>query len=285
MNFFANLFFLIPLDILIEYVVIWLVRKVIFNEEQLLRAYEANKTNEITDLSFVWDIFNIENGKIYYVNGYVASVVQLEHGYVYDRPEMHSDIHRECIQRAVGSLTKKGYWFRYYNREIKETNLQPIYKTEKLIENDRGSTFYALETDILNHIKSISGMIATTELETYLIIAPDMYTMQAIDAATEEFLTNMKGGLFTFMNRLTTDEIYTFICKFYDLQSIDVNKIMRQKYRYTAIDVLHVKNIIYDDSYTEEVEVEEEADDSALDEYEQMLNSLTNMETQEDDYL
>lgn len=280
-NFFANGFILVAFDIAALYFILWILRKFVFKEDQLLRAYEATKTNEVSDLSLMWDIFNIENNRICFVNGYVATVVRLQHGYVYDRPERHTEMHRECIKNAIAFLNRKGYWFRYYNREVKETNLEPLYKTERLLEQDKGTDFYNLETDIINHVKKLCTSIASTELELYMIIAPDIYTIQDIDIATEEFMSHLKGSLFTFSKRLDTDELYKFMCDYYDLQSIDVDKILKQKYRDTTINVVNVVDVVMEEPVESDVEEQSEEVDEVFLEYQRMLEESQNK--QEDD--
>ncbi len=273
LTWMAHPIVLVSLDIALLYFTLWLVRKFIFKENELLKAYENNKHNEIADLSFLWDIFNIEDGKIYYLNGYVARVVQFKHGYVYDRPSMHEDIHRKSVQNAIASLARKGYIFKFYNREVKDSNLEPLYVTKQRISGEAGSPQFNLITDILNHTERVCSDIATIEVETFVIIAPDMYTIQGLDLATEEMIAATRSGLYSFAHKLSTNEIYDFICSLYEISSIDSDGILSRKFRNSKLEVVRELEVYR----TEEVETVDKTDyvtphdDEYMKEFEQML--------------
>lgn len=290
LTWFATPFVLIPLDIAIVYFIVWLVRKFIFKENELLRAYESNKNNEIADLSFLWDIFNIENGKIYYLNGYVAAVVQFKHGYIYDRPDMHKDIHRKTVQQAIGAIARRGYMFKYYNREVRDSNLEPLYHTKDLIAKEAGSRPFNLITDILNHVERVCTDIGTIEVETYVVIATDMYTIQGLDLAVEEMIAATRNGLFTFAERLDDDGIYNFICSLYDITSIDSDKILSRKFRDSNLQVVKQLEVMRDisgqqNTQTAKAPATVESDDY-MKQFEDMLrDSSRTSEENEGDYL
>ncbi len=291
LTWIANPLLLIVIDIALLYFTLWLVRKFVFKENELLRAYENNKNNEIADLSFLWDIFNVEDGKIYYLNGYVARVVQFRHGYVYDRPSMHEEIHRKSIQNAIASLARKGYTFKFYNREVKDSNLDPLYITKQRISREAGSYQFNLITDILNHTERVCSDIATIEVETFVIIASDMYTIQGLDLATEEMIAATRSGLYSFAKKLSTNEIYDFICSLYEISSIDSNSILSRKFRNSKLEVVRELEVYRteDDEHEARTDDTEDQNDEYMKQFEQMMafsqqSSSTNV-NDEGDYL
>lgn len=280
---YATPFFLIPLDFVITYSIIWVVRKVIFKENDLLKAYESNKINEIADLSFLWDIFNIEDNRIYYLNGYVAAVVQFKHGYIYDRPDMHKDIHRKTVQQAIGSIARRGYHFKYYNREVKDSNLEPLYKTKDMIAKEAGSRPFNLITDILNHVERVCTDIGTIEVETYVVIATDMYTIQGLDLAIEEMIAATRNGLFTFAERLDNDEIYNFICSLYDITSIDSDHILSRKFKNSNLQVVKQLEVMRDISTNQASGQQATVHAPVKDEYMEQLEAMLGNKSQDSD--
>lgn len=283
----ASPLFLIPLDLALLYFIVWLVRKFVFKEGQLLKAYRDNKNNQVSDLGFMWDIFNIEHNRIYYLNGYVGAVVQFRHGYIFDRPELHRDIHRQTIQQAIGSLAKKGYQFRFYNREVKDSNLDSLYETKRKISKNAGSDSYNLITDILNHTERVCTDIATIEVETYVVIATDMYTIQGLDVAVEEMIAATRNGLYTFAERMDDVQIYNFICNLYGITSINVDDILSRKFRDKQLQVVRELEVYRDASVpvTEQTSnYQDSQSDSAFEEYLKLIQSNTEPE-EGDDYL
>lgn len=283
----ASPLFLIPLDLALLYFILWIVRKFVFKENQLLKAYKNNKNNQVSDLGFMWDIFNIEHDRIYYLNGYVGAVVQFRHGYIFDRPELHRDIHRQSIQQAIGSLARKGYQFRFYNREVKDSNLTTLYETKRKISKNAGSDSYNLITDILNHTERVCSNIATIEVETYVVIATDMYTIQGLDVAVEEMIAATRNGLYTFAERMDDIQIYNFICNLYGTTSINVDNILSRKFRDRQLQVVRELEVYRDDSTmtTDQTSMTQDTySDSAYEEYMRMIQSdFGNVEG--DDYL
>lgn len=284
-SWFAHPLVLILVDILLVYLAILFLRKVIFKENQLLKAYESNRNNEIADLSFIWDIFSIDKDRIYYLNGYVAAIVQFKHGYIYDRPEMHVDIHRHSIQTAIGTLARKGYWIRYYNREVKDSNLEPLYLTKKGIAKESGTNAYNLITDILNHVERVCADIGTIEEETCVIIAPDMHTIQGLDIAVEEMIASTRSGLFTFAQRLNVDQIYEFICSLYGVSSIDSDSLLSKKFSDFKLQVVTELEVIRnseEESYSNETPVLAIEDDPYVQEYLAQLQALDTSSTNDE---
>lgn len=229
LTFFATGWFLVPLDIALMYILIFILRKAVFHENQLLRAYENNKSNAKTDLSFAWEVYSFSDSRIHYLNGWVAGVLQFQHGYIYDRPAEHESIHRETVQKIIRNLASQGFKITYYNREAKDSNLGPLLQTEKLLQSETG-TVRALGADIINYTKAFCSTVASTETETFLVTAPTMYTIQTLDVALEDAINQSKRGLFAFGKRLTTDEIIEFICDYYALGAVDVQSILNRKY-------------------------------------------------------
>lgn len=283
---YASLWFLVPLDIVATYILVWIFRKAIMHENMLLKVYATNKAKEVTDLGFMWDIFDIKGNKIYYINGRVGTVVDVQHGYIFDRPTNHPDLHRATIRKAMGDLENRGYLVNYYNREVKDSNLEPLYKTERLLQHERGSSVYNLGMDILNHTKAVCRNIATIEHEYFLIIAPDMYTIQSIDQAAEEFVNNLKGGLYNFIKRLSGLEILEWFCMLYGVKFIDTAKLLSNKFKYEEMRLVTVLETIHSDQTVTPGSTNRNGEDeSVLAEYEQMLAQLRGTHPEEEDII
>lgn len=283
---YGSLLFLVPLDLVVTYSLVWIFRKAVMNENMLLKVYSVNKSKEVTDLGFMWDIFDIKGSKIYYISGWVGTIVDVQHGYIFDRPENHPELHRAVIRKAIGDLEHRGYHVNYFNREVKDSNLEPLLKTEKLLQQERGSSVYNLGMDILNHTKSVCRNIATTEHEYFLIIAPDMYTIQNLDLATEEFINNLHGGLYNFITRLSGLAILDWFCSIYGVKFIDTTKLLSNRFKYEDMRLITVLETIHDDSTVTPGSTDAEGnDDSALAEYERMLAKAKGSHPEEGDII
>ena len=234
---------LIPCDILGVYFLFFIFRKVVLQEDKMMQDYKNNQILQKIDLSFCWNISNIKNGHIYYADGTEAVIVKLTHGYLLDRPPNQEDIHRENIKAAIGALTKQGFSFIYFNREVKDSNLEPLRDTESKLAEYKGEPFYAIANEIIRHTQNTCSAVANTEQEYYLILADTFETIKKLDYAADDFLNALHGGIYANLDILDDNEIWKFIASQYGLGTLDSQTIMSKKFESAQRDLVWILEV------------------------------------------
>lgn len=234
---------LIPCDLIAIYFLVFLFRKIVLREDQMVRDYKNNELLQKTDLSFCWDIFTIKNNHIYYTNGTEAVVVRLTHGYILDRPADQKNIHREIMTNALGSLAKQGFSFIYFNREIQDPNIGPLQQTEKLLAKYRNEKFYRTASAIIKHTYDVCRAGASTEQEYYLILADSIDTIKRLDFATKDFINMMQGDIYMEIAVLNNDQIWEFVAEQYGLGAIDPVTLLNKKFEDSDLQMVEILEV------------------------------------------
>lgn len=237
---------LVVIDIVVSWFLIFLLRKLVLKENQLIKQYQQHQNLQKTDLGFIWNIFSVREGHIYYCNGMQAVIVQLTHGYLLDRPADQEQVHREAVKTALGNLTKQGYKFMYLNREVKDSNLEPLMKTEHNLYQYRDTSIYETASKIIRHTFDVCDRIANTEQEYYVIFADTMDTIKKLDHAAKGFLDNLHGGIYVKMQILNDDEIWEFIAQLYGISYINTAELLSQKFEDNQLPLVKIVDVIRD---------------------------------------
>lgn len=244
------------LILLIDFVGVWflvfLLRKIVLKENQMMRQYQQHQNLQKTDLGFIWNIFNIHDGHIYYCNGMQAVVIQLTHGYLLDRPPDQEQTHRDAVNIAIGNIAKQGYKFVYLNRESKESNLEPLMRTEHQLYQYKNSSIYETASKIIQHTFNMCSSIANTEQEYYVIFADTMDTVKKLDHAAAEFLNALHGGIYVQKKVLSDDEIWAFIADLYGVSYINTAALLSQKFENNQLPLVRIIDVMRTDDYVEE---------------------------------
>lgn len=234
---------LVPLDLAGTYLIILAFRKLVLHENRLLKASAESKRLQKTDLSFMWDIFDIKDNKIYYCNGTVAVLVELEHGFLYNRPSNFTELHRDMCKLALGKLARKGFKFVYFNREVKDGNLKPLQVTERELYKVKDIPLYDVANAIIQHTKAACQLTASSEREYYLILADTADTITCLPQAATEFMHDLKDGLYMNLHLLSRQEILYFICSLYGIAYINVDHMLKTKFKDVSQSYLNVLDI------------------------------------------
>lgn len=246
-------------DLVGLYIITLIFRKVILRENEMMRNYQDSQRLQKTDISFCWDIFAIKNNRIYYCNGTQGVIVSLSHGYLLDRPSNQAELHREAIKRALGNLTKQGYSFVYFNREVQDSNLESLEETERRLSAFKGQDVYNVANDIIRYTYKVCRSVANTEQEFYLILAGDMSTIDRLSHATKEFLDSLRGSIYIRMDVLADDEIWKFISDQFGTSYIDPASLLTRKFEHNDAQFVFVEEVVH-----KKVSGAAESDDSAV---------------------
>ena len=230
-------------DIALTYFLIFLIRKIVLKEDELMRNYAYSLDLQQTDIGFCWDIFAIKEDRIFYVNGVQAKIVCLSHGYLLDRPENQETLHRDSIKNALSVLTRQGYKFLYYNREVKDSNLGSLNATERRLHKYRDYPVYQPAYDIIKHTYKACSTIATVEHEYYVILADTMETIRKLDFVTEEFLHNLHGGIYVKREVLDNAGVWDFITQLYGISYIDTSSLLSKKFEDADLHLVDIVSI------------------------------------------
>ncbi len=242
------------IDLVGVWFLVYLLRKIVLKENQMMKQYQQHQNLQKTDLGFIWNIFNIHDGHIYYCNGMQAVVIQLTHGYLLDRPADQEQIHRDAVNIAIGNMAKQGYKFVYLNRESKESNLEPLMKTEHQLYQYRNSSIYETASKIIQHTFNMCSSIANTEQEYYVIFADNMDTIKKLDHAAAEFLNALHGGIYVQKKVLNDEEVWAFIADLYGVSYINTAALLSQKFENNQLPLVRIIDVVRTDDYTEETE-------------------------------
>lgn len=235
------------IDLVGCWLIVLFLRKVVLRENQMIQQYQQHQNLQKTDLGFIWNIFSIRNGHIYYCNGMQAVVIRLTHGYLLDRPADQEEVHRESINAALGNLTKQGFKFIYLNREVKDSNLEPLMQTERQLYKYRDTNIYETASKIIKHTFDVCDQIANTEQEFYVIYADNMETIKNLDHAAKEFLNFLHGGIYVQMSVLTDIEIWQFIADIYGISYINTSELLLQKFQDNQLQMVRILDVRRDD--------------------------------------
>lgn len=242
---------LIVIDIVGSWFIIFLMRKIVLKENQMIKQYQQFQNLQKSDLGFIWNIFSVRDGHIYYCNGMQAVVIQLTHGYLLDRPADQEQTHRDAIKTALGNLTKQGFKFMYLNREVKDSNLEPLMKTEHDLYQYKDTSVYNVANQIIRHTFVVCDRIANTEQEYYVIFADTMDTVKRLDHAAREFIDNLHGGIYVKMQILADDAIWEFIANMYGISYINTAELLSQKFEDNQLPLVKIIDVVRD---TDEVQ-------------------------------
>lgn len=246
------LWILIGIDIVGTWFIIFLLRKIVLKENQMIKQYQQHQNLQKTDLGFIWNIFSVRDGHIYYCNGMQALVVQLTHGYLLDRPADQEQIHRDAVKAALGNLTKQGYKFIYLNREVKDSNLEPLMRTEHNLYQFKDTSIYETASKIIRHTFDVCDRIANTEQEYYVIFADSMDTVKRLDHTAKEFLDYLRGGIYVKMKVLDDAEIWEFIAQLYGISYINTAELLSQKFEDNQLPLVKIVDVMRDDDEQQE---------------------------------
>lgn len=235
------------IDLVGCWLIILFLRKVVLRENQMMQQYQQHQNLQKTDLGFIWNIFSIRNGHIYYCNGMQAVIIKLTHGYLLDRPADQEEVHRESINAALGNLTKQGFKFIYLNREVKDSNLEPLMQTERQLFKYKDTPIYKTASQIIKHTFDVCDKIANTEQEFYVIYADNMETIRHLDHAAKEFLNILHGGIYVQMSILTDAEIWQFIADVYGISYINTSELLLQKFQDNQLQMVRILDVKRDD--------------------------------------
>ena len=247
---------LLAIDFVGCWILIFLLRKIVLQENQMIRQYQQHQNLQKTDLSFIWNIFSIRDGHIYYCNGMQAVIIQLTHGYLLDRPADQQKIHRETINTALGNLTKQGYKFMYLNREVKDSNLEPLMKTEHNLYQFKDTPIYATANEIIRHTFAVCDTIANTEFEYYVIYADNMDNIKKLDHAAKEFIDTLHGGIYVKMEVLDDSHIWGFIADLYGISYINTAALLSQKFEDNQLPLVKIVDVMRSDDNTSQEPVQ-----------------------------
>lgn len=239
---------LLPATILTEvvaaYFTIFLIRKIVLHENKLMKNYQTNKDLQKTEIDFMWDIFAIKNSHIKYCSsGMEAVVIRLTHGYLLDRPPDQEKIHREIINTALGNLCKQGFKHIYFNREVKDPNLEPLRETQRYMIKYKDTEFYKTANHIVQHTLRVCETVANTEQEFYVIFADGMDLINRLDYAAEEFIHNLEGGVYANVEKLEDDAIWEFICSLYGLKFIDKSRLLNKMFEDNSLQLVQILEV------------------------------------------
>lgn len=240
--------FKVPIIIVIEivgtYVTVFLIRKIVIREDIVLRNYRMNQELQKTELDFMWDIFSIKDSHIRYCSsGREAVIVRLVHGYLLDRPSNQEQLHREAINNALSVLSKQGYSHIYFNREVRDPNLDPLRETQKKMFKYKNEPVFDLANQVLKHTFSLCQYTANTEQEYYVIFADSMDAIKKLDHVANEFINVLRGGTYVHANILADEEIWDFICSLYGLKFIDKSKLLSKMFSNNNVQMVQILDV------------------------------------------
>lgn len=234
----------IAADLVATYLLVYLFRQTVLNEKKMMQEHQDNQELQKTDISFCWNIYAVRDNKIYYCNGMQGLVVCLTHGYLLDRPEDQEEVHRSSVMSALGSLTKQGFSFLYFNREVQDSNLEPLRVSERRLPAFKGLPFYHYANDIIKHTYKVCSSIANTEQEYYLILAGDMDTTRRLDYVAKEFINALHGGIYVKMEVLDTPHIWQFISEQFGVSFIDPSTLLSKKFEDSNIQMVEILEVV-----------------------------------------
>lgn len=234
----------LAVDVVGCWILIFLLRKIVLHENQMIKQYQQHQNLQKTDLSFIWNIFSIREGHIYYCNGMQAVVVQLTHGYLLDRPADQEQLHRQAVNAAVGNLAKQGYKFMYLNREVKDSNLEPLMRTEHNLYQFKDTSVYETASEIIRHTFAVCDKIANTESEYYVIYADNMDSIKKLDHAAKEFIDTLHGGIYVKMEILDDAHIWKFIADLYGISYINTAALLSQKFEDNQLPLVKIVDVM-----------------------------------------
>lgn len=235
----------IVVDVIGTYIIIFVFRKLILQENKMIRAYQLNQHLQKTDISFCWDIFSIRDGHIFYCSGMQGVVVKLSHGYLLDRAPDQETMHRDLVKQALGNMTKQGYKFIYYNREIKDSNLKPLEETERRLHKYADTSIYNTANQIIKHTYKACQAIANTEVEYYIILADRMDTIKKLDHIANEFINALHGSIYVDLELLSDEGIWEFITSLFGVSYINTSALLSKKFREEEIQLVTIDKINY----------------------------------------
>ena len=257
-----QIYFIIGIDIVCTYFLIFLLRKIVLRENEMIKQYQANQNLQKTDISFCWDIYSIREGRIYYCNGTQGILVRLAHGYLLDRPPDQEKMHRELVNLALGNLAKQGYRFIYFNREVRDSNLDPLRVTERNLFKYKDTTIYGPASKIIQHTYKICQTIANTEQEYYLILADNMDAMRKLDYVAKEFIRNLHGGIYVKLDILKDEEIWDFIADLYGISYIDTSALLSKKFEDIDVQLVQVIDVSRENTKQDATPIQSTSDTS-----------------------
>ena len=233
----------VAIDVVGTYIIILLFRKIILQENKMMRAYQQNQNLHKTDISFFWDIFTIRDNKIFYCNGSLGVVICLTHGYLLVRAPNQEQIHRDLVKHALGNLAKQGYRFLYYNREVKDSNLGPLGVTEHNLYRYKDTNIYDAANKIIKHTYKVCQSIANTEQEYYVILADQMDAIKKLDHVAKEFLDALHGGIYVKAEVLDNQAIWDFISSLFGISYIDTSALLSKKFAEQKVQLVSVIDV------------------------------------------
>lgn len=183
-------------------------------------------------------------------DGRVGVIIRLKHGYIYNRPPAHEQSHREQCQEALAFLLRSGYYVSYYNREIQDSNLEPLKATKANLDAFKETEMYNDLQAIIQHITYVCSNVAFSEEEYYLIIANNQHTIEQLDKAVHHFSLTLQGSLYLECKQLDNEELMKFPMMLFGLQFINNDQLLQDKYSDLKVNCVVIEHITYDTEQT-----------------------------------
>lgn len=246
-DFLGTIPFLVLGLIAVNWFWIFLLRKWVFKEKFFIRLYHDAKEYEVTTLRKFWGIYNIDGTRLMFVDGRIGTLIGMERGYKYGRPEGFEQQHFDCVTRFLRDFLRRGYSLKYYNRSVNDANLGPLADIERNISHMKGTGIYTVETAVIRYYRMVTTTLADSEQEYYLVTCSDIDRINALDEVCEGAMRILEDSMYIGMHRLDEHEVYQFLQQYYGLKYINVSDLIRDVFKRTNKRLVAIKDITYQD--------------------------------------
>ena len=252
---------------------LFVARIFVIQEKQLKASYVKQRNHHITNLEPFWSIFDIDQGRILYIDGRVGRLIALRHGHKYGRPPKHRSMHFTRLTNFIGELAKKGYELKYYNIEVSDPNTRGLNRIQGSLDQFRHSKLYKVESLRLDYIRNVCKKVSDIEYEYYLVIANTMTHVTHMDEDIRIATQQLKGTLYDGIKICDEPDIFQFITLYYGIRFADIATLMSNQVFDTGEPLITVMENFFEEEEEEApLPPEEEEVDSEL---EQLLRDAS----------
>lgn len=235
---------------------VFLARVFVVKEKDLKASYQKWRDNHITTLKPFWSVFDIEDGKLMYIDGRVGMLVYMKHGFVYGRPPQHRLTHYHGVTQFMGELSLKGYELRQFNLQVVDPNTDGLDKLQAGMARIRNTPLYNYQKAVYNHVRDVCQKVSTVEHEYYLVIGNTMAHILNIDADVRAAMGYLQGTLMTGIHTATNAEVYEFIQVYNNITYADVKKLKTSQVYGGESKLIKVLEVYYSDDEVARLAVE-----------------------------
>lgn len=256
---------------------IFLIRKLAFQERELMRLYKEMLAHEMTTINDLWEILAVEDDMARYYDDTTKIFLRCEKGYVIGREPKHEEMHRAKVRDFINHITTRGYFIDYYNWHNQDANTKPLDELEKKIRVNPNARLRAIGADLLKSCRELEYACEDSEIEYWVISADTARDAAYLRSTVESAAKILIGSLYTDVTICNLEGIVEAIEIIYKIKGINVNSLLSGQFETTTQRVVRVLRAIRDDV----TETPDTSEDENYNKFLEMLEEADNRRKEE----